>query len=1534
MKKFVLLSLMAFFCLKINAQVGINTTTPDPSSELDISSTDGGILIPRMTQVERDAIASPATGLMIYQTNNTPGFYYYDGATWQGINGSSDADWYEIGTSAAPNSINDHQYSLGKVSMGLSTLPSATLRVFNNDPNDRAGLRVERELTAAGTGGKYGLEVQMDVSSTNNYAGIVSSYLGSTTTAPSSAFSSNMNSTTLNGDFNIFESTLLSASGTGNIKGLNISYLSSNTNTGDKYGGDFYIDSGLSGIHYGVRSRVLNSSGYAGYFAGRVQLGESLTTGRYFMPAADGTAGQVMATDGSGNLSFQNAGVDTDDQTIDVFSLTGTTLNLSLQDDGQPTQTVDLSSLQDGTGTDDQTIDVFGLAGTLLGISLENDGQPTQTVDLSSLQDGTGTDDQTIDAFGLAGTILGLSLESDGQPLQTVDLSSLQDGTGTDDQTIDAFNLVGTTLNLSLESDGQPNQTVDLSSLAVKNTLDEAYDEGGPGAGRTINAENGAVFINRNTDAAGSGLEISLNSLYTLSQRSAIKTFNAYPGLETYNNIYRTGGPPFGEGFLVTNAASSIINGKDGVVVEFNQTATTNFGNDNRGFLYNVTYNGGPSASLYGFKAEIEGSGTAPKYGLHVAIPTSSGGIKFGVYSDVQNTTNGFAGYFIGRSSFGTGTANRYLMPSVDGTAGQVMTTDGAGNVTFQDAAGSDADWYQEGTSNAPSNNTDDIYTEGNVGIGTSTVTYPLDISTTTATRTIDLLNENNGSSATGIYNRINESSISSNGITNGITNLITKTNQSTISGVSNSFQNSDATNSFGYLFGYENSFGTSTALSTFAMINRFQGTTTTAYGISNLIGGPMTTYYGLDNHTIAGGAISNNFFGVYNELSGSSSGFRYGVYTSFTETGSGNKFGEYINIASTAGGTHYGIYSDVQKATGYAAFLVGRTSLGNAITNRYLMPGADGTAGQVITTDGAGNLSWTTASGESTTASNGLSETGNDVRLGGTLIQATTIAQGNFGMTYNLTGTGDFAVQDNGSPAFIVEDTGDVGFGLTNPAYQVDIEETDNTKFIGARIVKTDNTATLNTAGLQIDKTTNGSGSANGILQNIAGTGTGEKRGIYNVVSTTGTGNKKGVLNTFTATASGLQYGVENQFDGATVSPQRGLVNNFSSGTNSQFGLYNVFTGTATSGEYGAYSIFNNSSTSSKVANVGIFGTAADGNHTGAEYTFDGTTNTTKKGFYANFGNSTVGTLYGLHVNMSNSDSGTKYGVFVNLANTVTGTANYGIFSNVNIADGWAGYFTGKNYVSESIGINNPSPDGRLDIIHNSSGVSPHIMLTAENANTGARIIMDNDVETTNNWVLFGRADDTSTDSRFNVFHTGTGNIMIVTGDGKVGINRTPVTNALEVAGDASKTTAGSWAANSDRRLKKDIESIEGKTALEKIERMRGVTYLWNDTQTGIKRPENLQYGFIAQELMEVFPEKVTQDNLGFYQTAYGDYDPLFVEAIKELKKEVETLSEENQQLKAQLSQYQTLEARLAALENKAVNNDIKAELISAEKE
>ncbi|MDQ6481786.1 exosporium glycoprotein BclB-related protein [Dyadobacter sp. LHD-138] len=81
--RIVLLSaLFLFVSICTKAQVGIGTISPDGSAQLDVTSPNKGVLIPRMGKIARDGIGSPATGLLIYQTDNTPGFYYYNGSAW------------------------------------------------------------------------------------------------------------------------------------------------------------------------------------------------------------------------------------------------------------------------------------------------------------------------------------------------------------------------------------------------------------------------------------------------------------------------------------------------------------------------------------------------------------------------------------------------------------------------------------------------------------------------------------------------------------------------------------------------------------------------------------------------------------------------------------------------------------------------------------------------------------------------------------------------------------------------------------------------------------------------------------------------------------------------------------------------------------------------------------------------------------------------------------------------------------------------------------------------------------------------------------------------------------------------------------------------------------------------------------------------------------------------------------------------------------------------------------------------------------
>lgn len=76
------LFIITFTTTPVFAQVGIGTTSPHSSAKLEVNSTTQGVLTPRWTATQRTAIASPATGLLVFQTDGSTGFYYYTGSSW------------------------------------------------------------------------------------------------------------------------------------------------------------------------------------------------------------------------------------------------------------------------------------------------------------------------------------------------------------------------------------------------------------------------------------------------------------------------------------------------------------------------------------------------------------------------------------------------------------------------------------------------------------------------------------------------------------------------------------------------------------------------------------------------------------------------------------------------------------------------------------------------------------------------------------------------------------------------------------------------------------------------------------------------------------------------------------------------------------------------------------------------------------------------------------------------------------------------------------------------------------------------------------------------------------------------------------------------------------------------------------------------------------------------------------------------------------------------------------------------------------
>lgn len=99
----------AFTCLA-QQNVGIGTASPNASALLELSSTSKGILIPRMLASQIGGIPSPATGLLVFQTDAAPGFYYNQGTpaspVWVILGGGSPGGWSitgNTGTNPATN---------------------------------------------------------------------------------------------------------------------------------------------------------------------------------------------------------------------------------------------------------------------------------------------------------------------------------------------------------------------------------------------------------------------------------------------------------------------------------------------------------------------------------------------------------------------------------------------------------------------------------------------------------------------------------------------------------------------------------------------------------------------------------------------------------------------------------------------------------------------------------------------------------------------------------------------------------------------------------------------------------------------------------------------------------------------------------------------------------------------------------------------------------------------------------------------------------------------------------------------------------------------------------------------------------------------------------------------------------------------------------------------------------------------------------------------------------------------------------------
>jgi len=145
----------------VNAQVAVTTdgSSADASAMLDVKSSDKGMLVPRMTAAERDAIVSPATGLLVYVTDDN-NFYFFTGAAWTQFSGGSDGDWAVNGNNMVSNvsgnvgigvPIPGEKLDVNGTIKGTNFTGNGNTLTFGNNSNMQPSLGISYIIALVGT---------------------------------------------------------------------------------------------------------------------------------------------------------------------------------------------------------------------------------------------------------------------------------------------------------------------------------------------------------------------------------------------------------------------------------------------------------------------------------------------------------------------------------------------------------------------------------------------------------------------------------------------------------------------------------------------------------------------------------------------------------------------------------------------------------------------------------------------------------------------------------------------------------------------------------------------------------------------------------------------------------------------------------------------------------------------------------------------------------------------------------------------------------------------------------------------------------------------------------------------------------------------------------------------------------------------------------------------------------------------------------------------------------------------------------------
>lgn len=306
-------------------------------------------------------------------------------------------------------------------------------------------------------------------------------------------------------------------------------------------------------------------------------------------------------------------------------------------------------------------------------------------------------------------------------------------------------------------------------------------------------------------------------------------------------------------------------------------------------------------------------------------------------------------------------------------------------------------------------------------------------------------------------------------------------------------------------------------------------------------------------------------------------------------------------------------------------------------------------------------------------------------------------------------------------------------------------------------------------------------------------------------------------------------------------------------------------------------------------------------------------------KGVYGSHSSGNYGYLggnnEGVYGNSSNDKGVNGFSEF-NIGVYGETVSGFGVYGTCDYEEnGYAGYFTGRTYISGNLGIGDNTPDAKLqvdgairlgdgerefeieeelqsdgdlwDTLIDYGGIS----IGSETGNNRQRFIFSDGAGAQN---IFTIATSTNNGVSY-------ANRFEVQQDGKVGIGTSSPGANLHVVGDICYT--GSIGACSDARYKTDIETIDD--ALETLLNLRGIKYNWKQKEYSVMNFDNKTHlGLIAQEVKEVLPEIVIVDENGDMSVDYSRLTPLLLEAIREQQKTINDLETQMAQIQSLLQQ------------------------------